>query len=79
MTNAHRGAAGDGTRWQDDDTNRKPAPPATSGIAKQRLFALTLRAGPGIDAIHALRGTLKVALHRFGLRCTSITEVRCDD
>jgi hypothetical protein len=78
MTNAHRGAAGDGTRWQ-DDRNGKPALPATDKTATQRTFTLTLRAGPGVDAIHALRGTLKVALHRFGLRCTSITEVRCDD
>ena len=77
MTNAHRGAAASGTRWQ-DDTKRKPGSPATPETAKQRLFALTLRAGPGVDAIHSLRAVLKLALRRYHLRCTSLTEVRDD-
>jgi hypothetical protein len=37
------------------------------------MFALRIRAEPGVDAIRALRGWLKVGLRTFGLRCVEIT------
>jgi hypothetical protein len=33
------------------------------------LYTVTFRPLPGTDGIRALRGTLKVALRRFRLRC----------
>jgi hypothetical protein len=39
-------------------------------------FRLTLRPELRVDAERALRGLLKVALRRFGLRCVSIDRVR---
>jgi hypothetical protein len=38
-------------------------------------FIIHLRPEPRIDAIKAVRWLLKTALRRFGLRCTSITEL----
>jgi hypothetical protein len=37
-------------------------------------FTLRLEALPDVDAIKALRALLKVALRRYGLRCTGISE-----
>jgi hypothetical protein len=36
-------------------------------------FQLTVRAKPGVDAVRALRGWLKVGLRRFGFKCVKIT------
>jgi hypothetical protein len=41
-------------------------------------FVLTLEAAPDRDPVHALRALLKVALRRFGLRCTDARELRLD-
>jgi hypothetical protein len=38
-------------------------------------YALRLRPEPGVDATSALRGLLKVALRRFGMKCVSCEEV----
>lgn len=43
-----------------------------------RVFTLVLTARPdehGRDPVHALRALLKVALRRYGLRCTSAREL----
>jgi hypothetical protein len=40
----------------------------------QVIFVLRLRPEPGVDAIRALRWTLKALLRRHGLRCLSIEE-----
>jgi hypothetical protein len=48
---------------------------ATVTPAKSRpVFVLKLRPEPGVDPILALRALLKVALRRFGLRCTSASQ-----
>jgi hypothetical protein len=39
-----------------------------------RRFIATFRAGPGVDAIKALRAVLKTALRRHGLICTAVHE-----
>lgn len=36
-------------------------------------YVLTLRPEPGVDGTQALRGSLKVLLRRFGLRCVRAT------
>ena len=38
-----------------------------------RVFVVSLRPLPGRDAIHELRGLLKIALRRHGFRCLSVT------
>ena len=35
------------------------------------LFVVTLQPQPGVDGVHALRGALKTALRRFGLKAVS--------
>jgi len=40
------------------------------------VFAIKLRAAPGIDSIRALRAILKILLRQFGLRCTAAREGR---
>jgi hypothetical protein len=35
---------------------------------------MTLEPLPGVDAIRSLRWVLKVALRRYGLKCTSLRE-----
>ena len=42
---------------------------------RERIFMLTLVAKPGSDPIRAIRWLLKVALRRFGLRCSNMREV----
>ena len=42
---------------------------------RDRIFMLTLVAKPGSDPIRSLRWLLKVALRRFGLRCTNMREI----
>jgi hypothetical protein len=44
------------------------------GRADRPIFVLRLRPEPGADAIRGLRGLLKVARRRFGLRCISCDE-----
>ena len=39
------------------------------------IYALHLRPEPGVDAVHALRGVLKVALRQFGMKCTMCEEI----
>jgi hypothetical protein len=55
-------------------------PPSRNGASPQdrgRTFVLRLRAEPRVsDPIRALRALLKVALRRFGLRCTDAVEVQ---
>jgi hypothetical protein len=38
-------------------------------------FVVTLVAPPGSDGMHALKGFLKLALRRFGFRCTDVREL----
>jgi hypothetical protein len=40
------------------------------------VFALRVRAEPGVDVIRSLRAWLRVGLRTFGLRCVSIEEVK---
>jgi hypothetical protein len=40
----------------------------------RRTFVVTLRAEPGANVEHALRGFLKLAGRRYGLRCVGIRE-----
>jgi hypothetical protein len=42
--------------------------------ASGRVFVVTLRPLPGVDAIKALRRGLKYLLRHCGLRCLSIQE-----
>ena len=44
--------------------------------APRRVFVLCLVAKPGTDPVRALRGLLKTALRRFGLRCIDLREQR---
>jgi hypothetical protein len=46
-----------------------PAPGAS------RVVRVTLRVRPGVDAVKALRGALKVLLRRHGLQCVVIEPV----
>jgi hypothetical protein len=39
------------------------------------VYELHLRPEPGVDAVRALRGVLKVALRQFGMKCTSCEEI----
>jgi hypothetical protein len=39
------------------------------------IYELHLRPEPGINATSALRGLLKVALRRFGMKCVSCEEI----
>jgi len=48
-------------------TDQQPRP-------DQPTFIVTLRARPGVNAIHALRALLKTALRRFGFQCLSVHE-----
>jgi hypothetical protein len=41
-----------------------------------QTFTVVLCAKPGTDATPALRGVLKIALRRYGLRCNSVVETR---
>jgi len=41
------------------------------------IYVVMLEPLPGTDPIRALRGFLKLALRRFGLRCISVQE--CSD
>jgi hypothetical protein len=43
--------------------------------AQRREFVLRLTAKPGSNSTTALRALLKLALRRFGLRCTSVEEI----
>ena len=40
-----------------------------------RVFLLRLTPKPGVDPIRALRGLLKFAWRRFGLRCVAVEEI----
>jgi hypothetical protein len=42
-------------------------------------YVARLRPEPGIDPVRALRGALKILLHRFGLRAVAIREERNHD
>jgi hypothetical protein len=42
-------------------------------MTNRPVFALLVRAEPGVDAIRALRAWLKIGLRTFGLRCVGIT------
>ena len=43
--------------------------------ADRPTYVLRLRPEPGVDAVRALRGALKVLLRRFGLRCVEVRKV----
>ena len=43
------------------------------------VFALRVRAEPGVDVIRSLRAWLKVGLKTFGLRCVSIEQLKQKD
>jgi hypothetical protein len=40
------------------------------------VFVVCLQAQKGIEPIRALKGMLKMALRRYGLKCTSVKEAR---
>jgi hypothetical protein len=46
-----------------------------SARPQPRAFLLRLEAKRGVDPIRALRALLKLALRRFGLRCTGVEEI----
>jgi hypothetical protein len=39
------------------------------------VYELHLRREPGVDAVRALRGVLKVALRQFGMKCVSCEKI----
>jgi hypothetical protein len=39
------------------------------------LFTVTFRAGPGVNAVLAIRALLKIASRRLGLTCLAVREV----
>jgi hypothetical protein len=41
----------------------------------RHIYELRLRPEPGVNAIHALRAVLKVALRQFGMKCISCEEI----
>src|SRR6516165_4543286 len=43
------------------------------------VFALRVRAEPGVDVIRSLRAWLKVGLRTFGLRCVAIEQLKQKD
>jgi hypothetical protein len=43
-------------------------------MSRSATFIVTLTAARGSDAIRASRGTLKLALRRFGLRAVDVRE-----
>jgi hypothetical protein len=45
-------------------------------MQKRSIFIVQFRPEPGVDEIKALRGVLKIALRRFGLKAVDICEVR---
>jgi len=48
---------------------------SVTNVVSGTVFIVTLRSDePGIDAIRSLRALLKLALRRFGLRCTDVKE-----
>jgi hypothetical protein len=47
-------------------------------MIERPIFALTIRAEPGINAVRALRSWLKIGLRAFRLRCTTIEQRRND-
>ena len=46
-----------------------------SAHQQPRVFVLWLAAKPDTDAIRSLRGLLKPALRKFGLRCIDVEEI----
>jgi hypothetical protein len=48
-------------------------------VKDRPVFILKLRPEPHVDPIKALRGFLKDALRRWGLRCTSAIEENHND
>ena len=42
------------------------------------IFTIRLRPEPGTEPIRALRGLLKNAMRKFGLRCTGLREERAE-
>jgi hypothetical protein len=48
---------------------------AMSAHQQPRVFVLRLTPKRGVDPIRALRALLKLALRRFGLRCTGVEEL----
>ena len=43
-------------------------------MSRSATFIVTLTAARGSDAIRAFRGTMKLALRRFGLRAVDVRE-----
>jgi hypothetical protein len=43
------------------------------------VFALRVRAEPGVDVVRSLRAWLKIGLRTFGLRCVAIEELKQKD
>jgi hypothetical protein len=39
------------------------------------IYTIAFRPEPGIDAVRALRGILKIALRRFGMRAIRVNEI----
>src|SRR5262245_14647167 len=62
--------------------NAHPAPgprvvrgePMSERPSARPTFVLRLRPGPRIDGVRAMRGLLKAALRRFGLKCLEARE-----
>jgi|SRR6516165_2188301 hypothetical protein len=52
------------------------ATPRRAHIERGPVYWVCLQAQPGINALHGLRGLLKIARRRFGLRCIDAREVR---
>lgn len=44
--------------------------------AQRPTFVLCLRPEPRVDGVRALRGLLKVALRKYGLRCVSLNPAK---
>jgi hypothetical protein len=57
-------------------TGQPAATQAAKAAPRPVVFQLTLQAAAGRDAVHSLRGLLKVALRRFGLRAIAVREER---
>lgn len=58
----------------------KYADPASDRPQQYRptRYVLTLQTTSGVDSNHALRGVLKIAKRRFGLRAIAVREVSLD-
>jgi hypothetical protein len=56
------------------NTGRTDSLPIPAG--ERSTYRITLRPGPGVDGIKALRGALKILGRRFGMTAVAVEEIK---